>query len=1205
MKSSSHRKCGAHSHSRRRRLDSFLKSALCFVAALSGPAVALAAIPSTERAALISLYNSTNGSTWLSQDNWTTAPGVFSAPGSECSWYGIVCDANQVTVQKISLDHNKLTGSLSELGTFANLQYFSVVSNQLTGALPTLSALHSLQTFDARNNKLNGAIPTLTGLSNLQALRLGNNQLSGPIPSLTGLINLQVLRIYQNQLTGPIPPLADLKNLTYFDVGYNQLVGTIPALPNSPLVAFTAPANHLTGSIPDLSNYPNLFAFNVAGNQLSGSIPSLAKLTQLDDFEVGHNQLTGSVPDLSSQTKLEYFDVGFNQLSGALPLAPATLVYGESAVCPNALTPTPDASWDAATGFKPWYIPCANPPRTVTFSAGPHGTVSPSGQVAVAYSGKASASIVADAGYAIRVAGTCGAPVFTPNSVYTYVTSPVTADCTVEVTFVPATTFSFTSNISRAVYGQNVVLAAAVGGGATTATGSITFFDGDNPSAPLLADVPLANGQAIFATSTLAPGNHKISFSYAGDDTHTSTSSMNVRLSPALQIDKGVTAVTLTAPVNAIFGGIFTHVAVTANVSVLAPASGKLTGYVIVSDGVDNCSMMLPQTTCDLRLTSQGTRTLTATYQGDANFASSTSNSSSIFIGPRTSFTLTASSTPSVTGQDVLYAVKFDDPTITAPVSLTMTMFGGSALPAGMINVVNGQGNTTLSFPRAGIYDVIASYAGDSAHAPSGVKVTQLVRPAATHVTIGAPPLAVTYFETNFYAHVEVDAPGKGIPTGTIRLLDQAGNGCDIYLPVTYCTFGLYTVKTDTITGSYGGDDDFLPSTASVPLPVQADQPSGLYPTEISLTSTVDPTAPFQATALVATVSGDHGFGITGMVVFSAGGERLCQAFIRPVGNQFKAYCAAALGTASQVSATYYGDALHSASSTAKYQLITAGTPAFNANQFGVTGSWYNPATSGQGLEIEVLPDYAAPGKGVLFAGWFTYDEGMHGEQRWYTLQGTVDSASAAIPLEIFQAVGGSFNTWPTVSATNVGSASLTFTDCTHATLRYTFTRGSDRTGVIPLTRLSTPTSCGQAGDNGVTGTDFFLSGAWYNAATSGQGLVLDISPTQTTLFGAWYTYALNGWGIAGGTSQRWFTLQINNYVPGSRSVANVPIYAPKGGIFDDPISIMNTQVGIADISFASCRAMSLHYTFTSGEFAGRSGTISMTPVGPTPSGCK
>jgi hypothetical protein len=65
--------------------------------------------------------------------------------------------------------------------------------------------------------------------------------------------------------------------------------------------------------------------------------------------------------------------------------------------------------------------------------------------------------------------------------------------------------------------------------------------------------------------------------------------------------------------------------------------------------------------------------------------------------------------------------------------------------------------------------------------------------------------------------------------------------------------------------------------------------------------------------------------------------------------------------------------------------------PALNVDQHGITGSWYNPATGGQGIEMEMYPDLAGPGKGVLFAGWFTFDVTAAGGQRWYALQGSTN----------------------------------------------------------------------------------------------------------------------------------------------------------------------------------------------------------------------
>src|SRR5207342_184819 len=59
-------------------------------------------------------------------------------------------------------------------------------------------------------------------------------------------------------------------------------------------------------------------------------------------------------------------------------------------------------------------------------------------------------------------------------------------------------------------------------------------------------------------------------------------------------------------------------------------------------------------------------------------------------------------------------------------------------------------------------------------------------------------------------------------------------------------------------------------------------------------------------------------------------------------------------------------------------------------DQHGLTGSWYQAATSGQGFEVEIYPDLTAPGTGLAQVSWFTFDTTVGGadHQRWYTLSG-------------------------------------------------------------------------------------------------------------------------------------------------------------------------------------------------------------------------
>jgi len=283
--------------------------------------VGLAALPAAERAVLTNLYESTNGASWTNHGNWN---GVV---GTECTWYGVTCDAGQTTVTSINLSNNNLTGTLpNDLNNLTKLAFLFVWSNHLTGAIPALTGLTKLQIFNVESNQLTGPIPSLTGLSNLQGFLVGANQLTGPIPSLTGLTKLTLFSAGANQLTGSIPALAGLTKLAHFSVGGNKL----------------------TGSIPSLTGLTNLTSFYVFGNQLTGSIPALDGLTKLTGFTVGDNRLTGNMPPVPS---------------------PSALSAGGSALCPNFLNPTPDAAWDIATGVTPWYGSCTAAPPVLDVDA--------------------------------------------------------------------------------------------------------------------------------------------------------------------------------------------------------------------------------------------------------------------------------------------------------------------------------------------------------------------------------------------------------------------------------------------------------------------------------------------------------------------------------------------------------------------------------------------------------------------------------------------------------------------------------------------------------------------------------------------------------------------------------------------------------------------------------------------------------------------
>ena len=288
--------------------------------------------------------------------------------------------------------------------------------------------------------------------------------------------------------------------------------------------------------------------------------------------------------------------------------------------------------------------------------------------------------------------------------------------------------------------------------------------------------------------------------------------------------------------------------------------------------------------------------------------------------------------------------------------------------------------------------------------------------------------------------------------------------------------------------------------------------------------------------------------------------------------------------------------------------VIASLSPNVDLNQHGLTGSWYEPATRGQGLEVEVFPDQLAPGTGSVQVSWFTFDPviGAAERQRWYTLSGPVVTGQANATLKIYQNVGGNFNALPITTAQQVGTATLSFDTCSNGQLSYNFTDGSARTGSIPLTRLTQNVTCSTSSAR-PTNADFALSGNWYDRVTSGQGLTIEVNQNSGTVFAAWYTYAPNAAG-AGAAGQRWYTAQpppSATFIPGSRSIP-LTIYETTGGMFDTPTSPgqQTGAVGSGTLTFQNCSAATFGYTFTGGSSSGSSGTINLQRVGPVPSGC-
>ncbi len=267
--------------------------------------------------ALVALYDSTNGPSWVNDSNWLSGP--------LSTWYGVTVDTAIGRVTGLDLSSNGLRGKIpSIIGSLTGLKILNLSGeDSLYGSIPSeITNLTQLQELYLNNNYLAGAIPDSIGkLVNLKYLFLNNNLLSGSIPeSIGNLENVVTLFLANNKLIGEIPTsIGNMLSVKYLYLYNNRLTGRIPQqvcnLTN--LVQLYLEENELYGHVPDsigkLSNLQILYLYD---NKLSGKLPkSLTYLTSLTTMNISNNMFEDSFPDISNLVNLTSLDISNNEFS--------------------------------------------------------------------------------------------------------------------------------------------------------------------------------------------------------------------------------------------------------------------------------------------------------------------------------------------------------------------------------------------------------------------------------------------------------------------------------------------------------------------------------------------------------------------------------------------------------------------------------------------------------------------------------------------------------------------------------------------------------------------------------------------------------------------------------------------------------------------------------------------------------------------------
>ena len=323
------------------------------------------ATPTTEsaadRAALVALYEATDGPNWTNNTKW-----LSEAPLGE--WYSVTTDSSGRVIE-LDLQGNQLSGEIPpELGSLIHLERLVLYGNELSGEIPPeLGSLSNLEVLGLDGTQVSGCVPEGLGdtlIYNPLALRLPfcvtpiavedlpeDGKVLAVLYEATGGENWRQdwnwlsalplerwhgvttdssgrvieLWLFENQLSGEIPPeLGDLANLQLLILRQNQLSGGIPPelgrLSNLELLELYD--NQLSGEIPlELGSLIHLERLSLSDNQLSGEIPpELGSLSNLESLSLSDNQLSGEIPpELGSLSNLDWLNLGFNQLSGGIP----------------------------------------------------------------------------------------------------------------------------------------------------------------------------------------------------------------------------------------------------------------------------------------------------------------------------------------------------------------------------------------------------------------------------------------------------------------------------------------------------------------------------------------------------------------------------------------------------------------------------------------------------------------------------------------------------------------------------------------------------------------------------------------------------------------------------------------------------------------------------------------------------------------------
>jgi hypothetical protein len=284
-----------------------------------------------------------------------------------------------------------------------------------------------------------------------------------------------------------------------------------------------------------------------------------------------------------------------------------------------------------------------------------------------------------------------------------------------------STTTTLVSSLNPSVFSQVVIFTATVTSSSGTPPNgeAVTFKKGST----VLGTGTLSGGSASFSTSSLAVGTNSVTAVYAGDSTFATSTSKAL----SQVVDKATTTTAIVSSQNP--SGYNQSVTITATVT--PQFGGTPSGNLTFKNGTTTLKVatvtngVATYTTTTFAV---GTQSITAEYNGNASFLTSTSATLKQVVNPATTTTtLVSSVNPSDFGKSVTFTATLASQFGGSSVKGTVTFMDGTTLLK-TVTLDAGKATYTTSTLAVGTHNITATYNGGTDWDTSSAALTQTVQ---------------------------------------------------------------------------------------------------------------------------------------------------------------------------------------------------------------------------------------------------------------------------------------------------------------------------------------------------------------------------------------------------------------------------------------------------------------------------------------------